>query len=75
MTELSNIPKLHGSVDFVDRMMGGDYPNPEVMHLCRDEDGNVLLAVDSSLAIMKWDDVKWLVSHLVAALDDWPVIG
>lgn len=75
MTERPEQLYLYGKMMFTDRLVGTRYPNPEIIHLCRDDDGNVLMAVDSSLAVMNREEVRWLVSRLTAALDDWPVTG
>lgn len=74
MTE-PKIPNLYASLRFTDRLVGRREPDPEIIHLCRDYDGSVLLAIDSSVAKMDRDDVKWLSSQLISALDNWPVTG
>ena len=75
MTEQPEQLYLYSKMLFTDRLMGSRYPNPEVLHLCRDCDGNVMMAVGCNVAVMNQEEVRWLVSRLTAALDDWPVTG
>lgn len=67
---------LFGTVQFVESIARyGD-----IVHLCRDADGNVLLygtAFDTSVevAVMDEEKVRWLAGVLTAALDNWPKRG
>lgn len=73
----SSDPVLFGAVQFVESFEGN---TGDMIHLCRDDDGNVLLygtvfGTQSEVAVFDEERLRWLAGVLAAALDDWPKKG
>lgn len=69
------VPMLYGAVEYAERNL----VDAHLVHVCRSHGGSVGLMVlhadDEFFVELSKDDVRWLASTLVAALDNWPQLG
>lgn len=69
------VSMLYGAVEYAERNL----VDAHLVHVCRSHGGNVWLTVlhadGEFLVKLSKDDVRWLASTLVAALDNWPQLG
>lgn len=61
---------LYGDVMVAELPRAGSLP----LHVCRWDDGNLLLMIEDEVAALGKDEVRWLAGVLNGALDSWPVV-